>query len=210
MFPLLDENNAHMDRADALIESVGKNERQQVQEEQQPSLIKVNETLPVSSDQQLPDDSKHNQTTNSAITNQHTSTETQQAPLVYNPTINQQIRNRMLFRDAQGVNFGKLYAKQIFAPPAITNAKDTISGHGKDYIISRNPYEVTAVTSLEESMDTKSRFVAGSDFKKSYIHNNGVYSDKAGVSERASRATLHTTGDKFQTEINDYKLFLAE
>ena len=59
MFPLLDENNAHMDRADALIDSVGKNERQQVQEEQQPSLIKVNETLPVSSDQQLPDDSKH-------------------------------------------------------------------------------------------------------------------------------------------------------
>lgn len=52
--------------------------------------------------------------------------------------------------------------------------------------------------------------MAGSDFKKSYIHNNGVYSDKVGVSERASRATLHTTGDKFQTEINDYKLFLAE
>ena len=35
----------------------------------------------------------------------------EQLPLVNNPTINQQIRNRMLFRDAQGVNFGKIYAK---------------------------------------------------------------------------------------------------
>lgn len=32
-------------------------------------------------------------------------------PLIHNPTINAQIRNRMLFRDANGVNFGRLYSK---------------------------------------------------------------------------------------------------
>jgi hypothetical protein len=51
-------------------------------------MIKVNETLPASSEHQVPEDEKHNQTTNSQITNQQNSTATQQAPLVYNPTIN--------------------------------------------------------------------------------------------------------------------------
>lgn len=60
---------------------------------------------------------------------------------------------------------------------------------------------------MEECMTTKSRFLAG-EFKKSFIHSNGSYSDKEGVKERSSMAALHTTGDKFQTEINDYKLFL--
>lgn len=72
-------------------------------------------------------------------------------PLVYNPTINQQIRNRMLFRDAQGVNFGKIYAKQIFNPPSFAQARDTITGMGKDYILSKNPYEGTGKTSKEET-----------------------------------------------------------
>ena len=58
-------------------------------------------------------------------------------------------------------------------------------------------------------MTSKSRFLNG-DFKKSFIHNNGGYSDKEGVKERSSVAALHTTGDKFQTEINDYKLFLQD
>lgn len=75
-------------------------------------------------------------------------------------------------------------------------AKDEISGLGKDYIISKNPYECTGQASMEESMNTKSKFLAG-EFKRSNIFNNGVYSDKAGVSHRASHATLHTTGDKF-------------
>lgn len=42
------------------------------------------------------------------------------------------------------------------------------------------------------------------------IHKNGCYSDKPGVSERSTFERLHTTGDKFQTEINDYKLFLQD
>ena len=115
----------------------------------------------------------------------------------------------MLFRDAQGVNFGKLYAKQIFAPPAPTQARDDISGHGKDYILSKNPYGLTATASLEQSMMEKSKYLHG-EFKKSLIHRNGSYSDKPGVSERSTFERLHTTGDKFQTEINDYKLFLQE
>ena len=115
----------------------------------------------------------------------------------------------MLFRDAQGVNFGKLYAKQIFNPAAPTMAKDSISGHGKDYIISRNPYEVTGAHSMEESMNSKSRYVGG-EFKKSYIHKNGSYSDKPGVTERSSFAALHNTGDKYQTDINEYKHFLSD
>jgi len=89
-------------------------------------------------------------------------------------------------------------------------AKSDISGYGKDYIISRNPYEITGQQSMEESMNCKSRFISGGDFKKSLIHTNGCYSDKAGVSERSSLARLHNTGDKFQTEINDYKLFLQD
>lgn len=48
------------------------------------------------------------------------------------------------------------------------------------------------------------------DFKRSLILNNGYNSDKQGISERASQARLHTTGDKYQTEVNDYKLFLNE
>ena len=54
---------------------------------------------------------------------------------------------------------------------------------------------------------SKSKYLAG-EFKKSFIHKNGSYSDKPGVSERSSFAVMHNTGDKFQTEINDYKLFL--
>ena len=57
---------------------------------------------------------------------------------------------------------------------------------------------------------TKSRFTSGQDFKRSYIFNNAVGSDKKGVAERASRAVLHTTGDKFQAEIHEYKMFLND
>lgn len=63
---------------------------------------------------------------------------------------------------------------------------------------------------MEESINSKSRYISGADFKKSLIHTNGCYSDKQGVSERSSFARLHNTGDKFQTEINDYKLFLQD
>lgn len=62
---------------------------------------------------------------------------------------------------------------------------------------------------MQDTMVSKQRYLAG-EFKKSYIFNNGVNSDKAGVSARASQASLHTTGDKYQTEINDYKLFLND
>lgn len=115
----------------------------------------------------------------------------------------------MLFRDAQGVNFGKIYAKQIFNPPAFAEARKTITGEGKDYVLSKGPYQISGQTSLQETVKSKQNFLAG-DFKRSYIFNNAVGSDKFGVSQRASIATLHTTGDKFQTEINDYKLFLDD
>ena len=58
-------------------------------------------------------------------------------------------------------------------------------------------------------MMEKSKYLHG-EFKKSLIHRNGSYSDKPGVSERSTFERLHTTGDKFQTEINDYKLFLQD
>lgn len=116
----------------------------------------------------------------------------------------------MLFRDANGVNFGKIYAKQVFAPTDSTQAKKNITGKGKDYLLSKDRYSDPHVESTEESRLTKSRFTSGQDFKRSYIFNNAVGSDKKGVSERANRAVLHTTGDKYQTEINDYKLFLND
>lgn len=49
----------------------------------------------------------------------------------------------MLFRNAEGVNFGKLYAKQVFNPSATTQARNTISNTGKDYCLSQCPYENT-------------------------------------------------------------------
>jgi hypothetical protein len=48
------------------------------------------------------------------------------------------------------------------------------------------------------------------EFRTSTYYNNATNSDKMGVSERASKASLHTTGDKFQTEINSYQLFLKD
>lgn len=53
----------------------------------------------------------------------------------------------MLFRDANGVNFGKIYAKQIFNPPNPVQAKDQISGLRKDYVLSKTPYESSAQAS---------------------------------------------------------------
>ena len=56
---------------------------------------------------------------------------------------------------------------------------------------------------------SKSKLFAG-EFRTSTFYNNATNSDKVGISERASRATLRTTGDKFQTEINNYQLFLKD
>ena len=88
-------------------------------------------------------------------------------------------------------------------------AKDDISGHGKDYVLSRNKYEAVNQKSMDEWQESKDAFKGG-EFKKSFIHNNACYSDKPGVSERSSFTRLHTTGDKYLTEINDYKLFLGD
>ena len=49
-------------------------------------------------------------------------------PLIHNPTINQQIRNRMLFKNSDGTPFSKIYAKQIFVPPNMHEARRTIVG----------------------------------------------------------------------------------
>lgn len=139
-----------------------------------------------------------------------TVTAEQHQPLVYNPTINQQIRNRMLFRDANGVNFGKIYAKQVFAPTSSTQARESITNKGKDCLNSGENYSSAHAASTQESQLQKSRYTTGQDFKRSYIYNNAVGSDKKGVAERSARAVLHTTGDKFTNEINDYKIFLND
>lgn len=62
---------------------------------------------------------------------------------------------------------------------------------------------------MDKTHESKQSFIAG-EFRQSFIYNNGIGSDKRGVSERAPRASLHRTGDKFLTEINDYKLFLND
>ena len=65
---------------------------------------------------------------------------------------------------------------------------------GKDYCISQGPYENTQP--LKDFKNSKSKQFAG-EFRTSTFYNNASNSDKLGVSERASKATLHTTGDKF-------------
>jgi hypothetical protein len=56
---------------------------------------------------------------------------------------------------------------------------------------------------------SKSRYLGG-EFKRSFIYKNGVHSDKQSVAAYASRASIHTTGDKFQSDNNDYSLFLDD
>ena len=116
----------------------------------------------------------------------------------------------MLFRDANGVNFGKIYAKQVFAPTSSTQARESITNKGKDCLNSGENYSSAHAASTQESQLQKSRYTTGQDFKRSFIYNNAVGSDKKGVAERSARAVLHTTGDKFTNEINDYKIFLHD
>jgi hypothetical protein len=47
----------------------------------------------------------------------------------------------MLFRDANGVNFGKLYAQSVFQPSSTFQARSQISGRGKDYLMSKSPFD---------------------------------------------------------------------
>lgn len=67
----------------------------------------------------------------------------------------------MLFRDAQGVNFGKIYAKQIFNPTNMSDARNTITGMKKDYLLSKDKYSIPTERFAEESMQNKSQYLAG-------------------------------------------------
>lgn len=67
----------------------------------------------------------------------------------------------MLFRDANGVNFGKIYAKQVFAPASGSQARESITNKGKDCLMSRENYSSAHADSTQESQLQKSRYTTG-------------------------------------------------
>ena len=75
-------------------------------------------------------------------------------PLLNNPTINQQIRNRMLFKDADGTPFSKVYAKQVFAPANMHEARRTIIGKFEK-IQDSEPYDISRALSKDDKLMSK-------------------------------------------------------
>ena len=70
-------------------------------------------------------------------------------PLIYNPTINQQIRNKLLYKTDQGVPFVNLYKKDTFKPTNTRAARQTIEG--KDLLMMKeNPYDISKIMELED------------------------------------------------------------
>jgi hypothetical protein len=76
--------------------------------------------------------------------------------LLQNPTINQQIRNRMLFKDIDGTPFSKVYAKQVFAPVNMQEARRTMIGKFEP---PKNPehYDMSNSLSRDQKLLSKSK-----------------------------------------------------
>lgn len=94
-------------------------------------------------------------------------------PLIYNPTINQQIRNKLLYKTDQGVPFVELYKKGSFKPTNSRAARHTIEG--KDLLMMKdNPHEMSKIMELEDKHRQKQAQLAGPFRRSNVFDNNGL------------------------------------
>lgn len=62
-----------------------------------------------------------------------------EVPLFFNPTINQQIRNRRILRDEKGVSIGKAYRGRKFHYANQLDARETIKN--EVFTLHDNPFD---------------------------------------------------------------------
>ena len=152
-----------------------------------------------------------------AVTNPYDQDEQpEQTTLIYNPTINQQIRNRALVRDKQGVPIIKNY-KKAFVQCNPSEAKATIREDG--FTMHENEYNLAWQAKIDDYVNHKKKFVGG-EFKKSFNYDNATNVDwNKSTRERKTemmrtdqlkRNTLRSTADSFITGSNGYKTFLQD
>ena len=140
----------------------------------------------------------------------------EQTTLIYNPTINQQIRNRALVRDKGGVPVIKNY-KRAFVQCNPSEARASIREDG--FTMHENEYNLAWQAKIDDYVNHKKQFVGG-EFKRSFNYDNATNVDwNKSTRERKTemlrtdqlkRNTLRSTADTFMSGTNGYKTFLAD
>ena len=93
--------------------------------------------------------------------------------LIYNPTINQQIRNRRINRNEYGLPINKEF-KDNFTPVNPAESKQSIKND--NFTLFDNDYNLTRQHKIEDLVEKKQKMV-GPEFKRTYNFDNATGAD---------------------------------
>lgn len=131
--------------------------------------------------------------------------------LIYNPTINQQIRSRQILRDPNGIPVGRLYKGKKFDVANSSNARMTISNN--KFTIFETPFSAQLEKERKASALSKKKRIDGAfltaktydnekvvDWTKNHAERTAEWALKRG----ASKSSLNFCGDKYMQDLNTY------
>ena len=90
--------------------------------------------------------------------------------LLHNPTINQQIRNRMIVKNMDGFPMIKTY-KETFKPANNAEAKQNVKNDA--FTMHENDYNLTRQAKIEDYLKTKQNMLHG-EFKRANQFDNSL------------------------------------